>query len=246
MKLQYDFHIHSCLSPCGDNDMTPQNIANMSKIMGYDIIALTDHNTCGNCPAVMKAGEEIGLTVIPGMELCTSEEVHVVCLFPDIEKAMAFSDYVYSTLPPVKNRPSVFGEQLVCDENDEVTGTEEKLLITASTISCMKVVEVVTEYGGICYPAHIDRSSFSILSNLGTIDESFGFTCAEIYDMSKEKELKEKHPYLNKLKIISDSDAHYLEKMRIPEQFIDLPDKAIYNIFSYLSKKGYDMLGSDS
>ncbi len=246
MKLQYDFHIHSCLSPCGDNDMTPQNIVNMSKIMGYDIIALTDHNTCGNCPAVMKAGEEIGLTVIPGMELCTSEEVHVVCLFPDLEKAMAFSDYVYSTLPPVKNRPSVFGEQLICDENDEVTGTEEKLLITASTISCMKVVEVVTEYGGICYPAHVDRSSFSILSNLGTIDESFGFTCAEIYDMSKEKELKEKHPYLNKLKIISDSDAHYLEKMRIPEQFIELPDKTIYNVFSYLSKKGDDMLGSDS
>ena len=244
MRIQYDFHIHSCLSPCGDNDMTPQNIVNMSKIMGYDVIALTDHNTCRNCPGVMKAGKEAGLLVIPGMELCTSEEVHIVCLFPDLEKALEFSDYVYSTLPPVKNRPAVFGDQLICNENDDVIGTEEKLLITASSISCMKVVEIVTKYGGICYPAHIDRSSFSILSNLGTIDESFGFNCAEIYDMSKEQELKEKYPYLNNLRIISDSDAHYLEKMRIPEYYIDIPEVYTDNIFQYFKDKGDEKFGS--
>ena len=119
MRIAYDFHIHSCLSPCGDKDMTPQNIVNMSKIMGYDAIALTDHNTTGNCEAVIKVGKEIGLTVIPGMELCTSEEVHIVCLFPDIEKANKFSEYVYSTLPPVKNKPSVFGEQTKMNENDD-------------------------------------------------------------------------------------------------------------------------------
>lgn len=234
MKISYDFHIHSCLSPCGDSDMTPQNIVNMSKIMGFDAIALTDHNTARNCPAVMKIGEDVGITVIPGMELCTSEEVHVVCLFPDLEKALLFSDYVYSTLPPIKNKPSIFGEQIICNENDEVIGTEEKLLITASGISCAKAVETVKKYGGICYPAHIDRSSFSILSNLGTIDESFGFSCAEIFDMTKEKELKEKHPYLNNLKIISDSDAHYLEKMRLPEQTIDIPQNTITDILKYM------------
>ncbi len=234
MKISYDFHIHSCLSPCGDSDMTPQNIVNMSKIMGFDAIALTDHNTARNCPAVMKIGEDVGITVIPGMELCTSEEVHVVCLFPDLEKALLFSDYVYSTLPHIKNKPSIFGEQIICNENDEVIGTEEKLLITASGISCAKAVETVKKYGGICYPAHIDRSSFSILSNLGTIDESFGFSCAEIFDMTKEKELKEKHPYLNNLKIISDSDAHYLEKMRLPEQTIDIPQNTITDILKYM------------
>lgn len=234
MKFLYDFHMHSCLSPCGDNDMTPQNIVNMSKIMGYDVIALTDHNTSRNCPAVMKAGENAGLLVIPGMELCTSEEVHVVCLFPTLEKALQFSDYVYETLPPVKNKPSIFGDQLICDENDEIIGTEERLLITASGISCMKVVETVRNFGGICYPAHVDRSSFSILSNLGTIDESFGFTCAEIYDTMKEAELKAQYPYLNSLKIISDSDAHYLEKMRIPESYIELPELTIDEIFDYL------------
>lgn len=235
MKIAYDFHIHSCLSPCGDKDMTPQNIGNMAKIMGYDAIALTDHNTCGNCEALIKVGKELGITVIPGMELCTSEEVHVVCLFPDLESALHFSDYVYNTLPPVKNKPSVFGEQLLMNENDEVIGNEEKLLITASSISCAKIVAKVTEFNGICYPAHIDRSSFSIISNLGTIDADFGFSCAEIFDISKEQELKAKHPHLNNLKIISDSDAHYLENMRIPENcYIDIKDNSIESIFNYL------------
>lgn len=234
MRLAYDFHIHSCLSPCGDADMTPQNIANMAKIMGYDIIALTDHNTCLNCPALMKVGEEIGITVVPGMELCTSEEVHIVCLFPTLKDALDFSEYVHSTLPPINNKPKIFGEQNICNENDEIIGTEERLLITASGISTMKVVETVRKYNGICYPAHIDRSSFSILSNLGIIDETFGFTAAEIFDISTESSLKEKYPYLNTIKIVSDSDAHYLENMRIPESsYLDLPESSAEAVIQY-------------
>ncbi len=240
MKLYYDFHIHSCLSPCGDADMTPNNIVNYAKIMGYDVIALTDHNTALNCPAVAKIAEENGITFIPGMELCTSEEVHIVCLFYTLEDALNFSEYVKSTMPPIKNKPSVFGEQLICDENDNVIGQEEILLVTASGISTEKVVKKVAEFNGICYPAHIDRSSFSILSNLGTIDEYFGFKCAEIYDIFKEDELKKKHPYLEKLKILSDSDAHYLENMRIPQQIIDVPENNIKSILDYLNKKKGD------
>ena len=79
MKLYYDFHLHSCLSPCGDNEMTPYNLVNMAKVLGFDVIALTDHNSCKNCRAAVRAGEDAGLTVIPGMELCTAEEIHVVC-----------------------------------------------------------------------------------------------------------------------------------------------------------------------
>lgn len=236
MKLYYDFHIHSCLSPCGDKDMTPNNIVNFAKIMGYDVIALTDHNTALNCPAVAKLAEANGITFIPGMELCTSEEVHIVCLFYTLEDAMRFSDYVKSTMPPIKNKPSVFGEQSICDENDNVIGQEEALLVTASGISTERVVKKVAEYNGICYPAHIDRSSFSILSNLGTIGEYFGFKCAEIYDILKEDELKKNHPYLNELKIISDSDAHYLENMRLPEQVIDVPENNTKAILDYLNK----------
>jgi PHP family Zn ribbon phosphoesterase len=216
--------------------MTPCNIVNMAKIMGYDAIALTDHNTCDNCEAVIKAGTELGITVIAGMELCTSEEVHIVCLFPDCDKANSFSNYVYSTLPPVKNKPHIFGEQIKMNEYDEVTGYEEKLLITASGISCAKAVETVKSFGGICYPAHIDRSSFSILSNLGIIDESFGFTFVEVFDLSKEAELKQKHPYLNQLKIISDSDAHYLENMRIPEDcYMEVKSNTVEDIFAYFN-----------
>ena len=236
MKLYYDFHIHSCLSPCGDKDMTPNNIVNFAKIMGYDVIALTDHNTALNCPAVSKLAEANGITFIPGMELCTSEEVHIVCLFYTLEDALKFSDYVKSTMPPIKNKPSVFGEQLICDENDNVIGQEDILLVTASGISTEKAVKKVAEYNGICYPAHIDRSSFSIISNLGIINEYFGFKCAEIYDIMKETDLKEKHPYLNSLKIISDSDAHYLENMRIPQQFIEVPENNIKTILDYLNE----------
>ena len=236
MKLYYDFHIHSCLSPCGDKDMTPNNIVNFAKIMGYDVIALTDHNTALNCPAVAKIAEENGITFIPGMELCTSEEVHIVCLFYNLEDALSFSEYVKTTMPPIKNKPSVFGDQLICDENDNIIGQEDILLVTASSISTEKVVKIVAEYNGICYPAHIDRSSFSILSNLGIIDEYFGFKCAEIFDIEKEKDLKEKHPYLNKLRILSDSDAHYLENMRIPQQILDVPENNINTILDYLSK----------
>lgn len=214
MKLNCDFHIHSCLSPCGDNDMTPQNIVNLAKLLDIDAIAVTDHNTCGNCRAVITAGKQAGITVLPGMELTTSEEVHIVCLFPHIDNAERFSDFIRSGLPPIKNKPSVFGEQLYMDENDNVTGSEETLLITASTVTCSAAVKTVESFGGICFPAHVDRSSFSIISNLGIIDESFGFRFAEIFDISRETQLKEKYPYLNELNILSHSDAHYLENMR--------------------------------
>ena len=123
MELYYDFHLHSCLSPCGDKDMTPYNLVNMAKILGMDAIALTDHNTAQNCRAALEVGEKIGLTVIPGMELCTSEEVHVVCLFDEVNNAEAFSEHVLSTVPPVKNRPDIFGDQLIMDSGDGIIGT---------------------------------------------------------------------------------------------------------------------------
>ena len=236
MKLMYDFHIHSCLSPCGDMDMTPGNIVNMAKLMGYDAIALTDHNTSGNCESAMYFGKQAGLTVIPGMELCTQEEVHIVCLFPTLENAMDFSDYVYSTLPPVKNKADIFGEQAFCDKADEISGYEEKLLITASSIGTGKVKKTVEQYGGICYPAHIDRPSFSIISNLGIIDESFGFSFAEIFDREKTAELKEKFPVLKKMKIISDSDAHYLDKLRPENSFIEVSENTAKGILDFFKE----------
>ena len=135
MELYYDLHIHSCLSPCGDNDMTPANIVGMAAVKGLDVIAVTDHNSCKNCEAAMAAGEEYGVLVVPGMEICTAEEVHAVCLFPDLSRAMEFDRLVHDQLPPVKNRPDIFGDQQIYGCDDRICGEEPWLLINACQIS---------------------------------------------------------------------------------------------------------------
>ena len=111
VKLSYDLHLHSCLSPCGDDDMLPSNIVGMAALKGLDVIAITDHNSCKNCPAVIKLAEAYGVIAIPGMEICTSEEVHVLCLFSTLEKAMAFDEYVHVRIPPFPNDEIIFGKQ---------------------------------------------------------------------------------------------------------------------------------------
>ena len=237
MNLKYDFHIHSCLSPCGDNDMTPYNLVNMAKLLGYDIIALTDHNSCLNCPAALKAGEEAGITVVPGMELCTSEEIHAVCLFPDLKKALEFSDYVKSTMPPVKNDASIFGEQLIMDSTDRIIGNEEILLTAASGISIDDAVKEVSRFGGAVFPAHLDRASYSVLSVLGFMYPEMGFAAAEFTHKAYIPQYEEKHPLLKEMKKLRNSDAHYLENMIEPSVEIDLPECSAEAVVSYLNSK---------
>ena len=224
MKYYYDLHLHSCLSPCGDMDMTPNNIVNMAKLLGLDVIALTDHNTSRNCEAAMAVGREIGLLVIPGMELTTSEDIHAVCLFPDLEKALAWSDYVDAHRIKIKNRADIYGEQIIMNELDEPIGEIGHLLLPATEISIMNAYAKVKEFDGICYPAHIDRDSLSILSVLGEIDESCGFKTAELAELSKLDGLKKRHPILDTLHIITCSDAHYLENMRGAEHTLELEE----------------------
>lgn len=237
MNLKYDFHIHSCLSPCGDNDMTPYNFVNMAKLLGYDIIALTDHNSCLNCPAALKAGEEAGIAVVPGMELCTSEEIHAVCLFPDLEKALEFSDYVKSTMPPVKNDASIFGEQLIMDSTDRIIGNEEILLTAASGISIDDAVKEVSRFGGAVFPAHLDRASYSVLSVLGFMYPEMGFAAAEFTHKAYIPQYEEKHPLLKEMKKLRNSDAHYLENMVEPSVEIDLPECSAEAVVGYLNSK---------
>ncbi len=234
MEFNYDFHLHSCLSPCGDDDMTPYNLVNMAKIMGLDVIALTDHNTSRNCPAAIDAGLEAGLLVLPGMELCTMEEVHVVCLFAEIENALAFSEFVRMKIPPVKNRAEIFGNQYIMDSLDNVTGEEELLLTTAAEIPIGDVPRLVKEYGGVSFPAHIDRASYSIISNLGMIDETMGFSSAEITSKADKGELFSKYPCLKNMNIITDSDAHYLENIGEGHGKIELSELNARKILSKL------------
>lgn len=212
-KLFYDLHIHSCLSPCGDKDMTPANIAGMAMLKGLDVIVVTDHNSCKNCPAVMEECKKYGITAIPGMELSTSEEVHCVCLFPSLKQAMKFDSYVYERLIKVRNRKEIFGEQLIYNEKDEIIGYEPNLLIQSADISFDQVYLLVKEYEGIMFPAHIDKNSFSLLSNLGFISPDSQFRCAELFNPEKKDSLISNNPYLKGCRLVYNSDAHCLEQI---------------------------------
>ena len=125
--ISYDFHIHSALSPCGDNEMTPCNIVNMCQLMEIDTIAVSDHNTIGNVEAVMSVAQQVGIRVIPAMEVETAEEIHVLTLFPDLASAKTVAKLVYDALPNVDNREDIFGQQVYLDDEDRVLGYEKKL-----------------------------------------------------------------------------------------------------------------------
>jgi len=225
-KYFYDFHLHSCLSPCGDDDMTPNNMVNMAVIAGCDIIAITDHNTCKNAAAMVALGEQNGILVIPGMELCTSEEAHVVCLFETVENALAFGEYVYENMPHIKNKAEVFGEQRVLDEQDELVEIEENLLIVSSFIDSGDIAELVESYGGVAYPAHIDRDSFSIVVSLGVLPEDANFSAIELTRACDYDAFLKLHPEIEGKPVIRSSDAHYLENMLGELSQIELPEKS--------------------
>lgn len=229
----YDLHIHTALSPCGDEDMTPNNIANMAYLKGLDVIAVTDHNTCKNAAAVQKCGANVGVEVICGMEVETSEEVHMVCLFENINGAYEMEDFVKSHLPVIKNRPEIFGRQLVMDENDEIVDIDENLLITATTLSVYDVFDAAKRIGGVVFPAHIDKQSYSIISNLGFIPPELDFSAAEIKDKSKKAEITAKHR-LENVKILHNSDAHYLENISERENFLHAENRDLTAILNAL------------
>ena len=234
--LAYDLHLHSCLSPCGDTDMTPANIAGMAALNGLEVVALTDHNTARNCPAFLKWTEHYGLIGIPGMELCTSEEVHVVCLFPTLEDALAFDGYVYERLMPVENKPEFFGRQLLMDEEDQVAGEEPRLLISATDIPFSQVYDLTADFHGIMIPAHLDKSTTSLLSNLGFVPPDSRFTCAELKDMSNLHRLRAANPYLEHCNIVSNSDAHDLEHIHQANYTIQTASRSISDILDALTR----------
>ena len=220
-RYYYDLHIHSCLSPCGDEDNTPNNIAGMASLSELNIVALTDHNTCKNCPAFFAAAEKYGIIPIAGMELTTSEDIHTVCLFENLSDALKFDAYIDTQRVKIKNRPEFFGEQLILNEEDELIGKEDFLLSNATLISIDNVKEIVSSYGGICYPAHIDRCSNGIIAVLGTIPPDTDFTLFGLHDGEKVAEYSERYG-IPKERFIISSDAHHLTDMRDKEFYFDL------------------------
>lgn len=232
MKAYYDLHIHSALSPCGDEDMTPNNIVNMSLLKGLDVIAVTDHNSCGNVRAVMEvAGDR--LLVIPGLEVETAEEVHVLCYFPTLEQAEQLWEILKAHRLPVKNKPEIFGRQLYMNAEDQIVGEEEYLLVTATGLSLNEVFAHAKSLGGVAVPAHIDRSSYSVISNLGFLPPELEVGAVEITGANLAAWQEDWKDY----SIISDSDAHYLGDIAEPTQFMDIRNKNIAEILEKLTKK---------
>lgn len=222
-RFYYDLHIHSCLSPCGDEDNTPNNIVGMAKLCGLNVIALTDHNSCKNCPAFFKAAKTHGITPIAGMELTTSEDIHAVCLFMHLDDAMRFDKYVSDNRTIIKNKPEIFGQQSVLDEMDRPVCQVDELLINASFISISDAKELVESFGGVCYPAHIDREANGMIAVLGSISSDAPFDYYELHDRANIESFSALYNIPSDRFIVS-SDAHYLTDMRDGENYFDLAE----------------------
>lgn len=209
--MRYDLHIHSCLSPCANDDMTPAAIAGFATLSGADIIAVCDHNSAKNLPAVLRACTEYGIMLLCGIEVTTAEEIHVLCYFKCLEDALIMSDEIYQCLPNYKADPSVWGRQLVMDENDDIIEEIPRLLTSACTMDIYDVFARCKELGGIAVPAHADKDSYSILSALGFAPDDLHFPIIELKDAEKYAELSRKTMLPQNAEIISSSDAHQLE-----------------------------------
>ena len=215
MALHYDLHIHSCLSPCADDDMTPGNIMRMARLKGLDVVAVTDHQSAGNLPAAFAWAQREGLVLVPGLEISTREEVHVLCYFPLLEAALAMGAWCREHLPPMPNRPDFFGRQLLVDQTEQLVGEEPRMLIAALTLGLHDVADKARSLGGVPVPAHINRGSNGILAALGFLPTEDAFTALEVsLDMPLPGGFEG-------YRLLHSSDAHHLGD--IAEQGHTLP-----------------------
>lgn len=226
-KYRYDLHIHSALSPCADDDMTPVNIVATCSALGIDILAIADHNAIKNVEAGMEVGEALGITVVPAFELQTNEDLHLLCLFPDFDRLRAFHKKINFT--DLKNREDIFGRQLVINSDDEIVEVEDSLLLTSAEISESEAYALALRYGGVCVPAHVDRDSFGMIAMLGGIPPYYHaveYSC----DGDNAHEVDD-------IFILHDSDAHTLDSIGKGVNFIDLEEPTAEALISFLINK---------
>lgn len=230
-----DLHIHTCLSPCAGWEMTPTKIIKKSREEGLDIIAVCDHNSSKNAPSVMALGKKAGITVLPGLEICTREEVHLLAIFDALKQAAAMDQVVYQGLTQ-KNTPEIFGYQVIADSRDLVLGEEEKLLIQASRLTVKEAVDHIHCLGGMAIASHIDRPSYSILSQLGFIPGDLGLNGIEI--TTRTFTHKQEQHFLDKTTIpcIVSSDAHRLEDIGRGATVFDITRPTVRAMISALEK----------
>ena len=209
--FKFDLHIHSCLSPCGDLDASPQAIVCAAKAAGLDGIMLADHNSSRNCPALAEAcRREGGLLCLFGMEVTTAEEAHCLAVFDTLEQAAAMTEICYAALPKRVNQPEVFGYQAVVDADDNVEELEWRLLSMPTRLPLRTVGERIHELGGLFIAAHIDRPVFSVTSQLGGVSGDEGFDAVEL---SRHADVAVWGAKTMGLPFIRSSDAHYTENI---------------------------------
>ncbi len=229
LRCAVDLHIHSCLSPCADDDMTPNNIAGMAYVKNLDCIAVTDHNAAFNLPALEKTCREMNVVLLPGIEVTSREEVHILTYFPDVKTAVDFGRETAAHLLGAKNRPEIFGNQLILDEEDETVGTLDPLLIQATDLSIEEIEARCTQAGGLCVAAHINRSSNSLLGNLGFLPPRPRFAALEVYRGAAAPKVD-----TGAYKILYASDAHRLGDIAEREFFLPLEERSREGLFDYL------------
>ena len=205
-----DLHIHSCLSPCGDEEMRPRAIMNQALAMGLDMIAICDHNSAENIAAFMSAGSEKGLTVLPGMEVTSKEEIHLIALFDRREDCMALQDLTYQNLPG-ENVEEVFGCQTIVNERDKTIGINRRMLIGATLLPLEQIVSTIASLGGVTIASHIDRQAFSLLGQLGFIPEGISLDGLEISSRTSKEEAQKRFHSYQRFSFVRFSDAHHLE-----------------------------------
>ncbi len=235
-KIKADLHIHTCLSPCGDWDMTPLKIMAKVSAEQIDLIAVCDHNSAKNTPPLIKLGRQYGITVLAGMEICTKEEVHLLGLFDSVSAARRMEKLVYAFLKG-KNAPDIFGHQVIADENDMVLGCEEKRLIGASDISLDRAVKQIRSLGGIVIAAHIDRPSYSIISQLGFIPPDTHLDAVEVSPGSLDKTVDNFN-----IPCVCSSDAHFLNDIGAGYTLFNIEKISFDSIKSALSQRRIEAL----
>ena len=199
--------------------MTPWNMVGMAKIKGLDVIAITDHNAVLNAEDAIAAGREYGVEVIPGMEITSREEVHMLAYFYTLEDALAAGEEVYAHLPAISNQPLLFGNQIIMRDGDTPSGTLDKLLINATDLSVDEVCQLVRAHNGIPLPAHINRGSNGMIGALGLMPFLPEYPVVEVYQGVDCPAYATKGRFL-----LHSSDAHRLED--IQEQVFELPVEA--------------------
>lgn len=206
-----DLHVHTVLSPCAGIEMIPPLIVDEALQREIRLIAITDHNSTANIAAVQKAAIESELIVLPGVELQTREEVHVLCLFDELEQAEAMQKWIDARLPNIPNNPDYFGEQFVVDETGDFVRREERLLLSSVDASLYEGWQEVHRLGGLYIPAHVNRTANGLLALLGFVPDDFPVEALEISRHLRLAEVPKKYPQIVNYPLLQNGDVHYLD-----------------------------------